>query len=149
MKVSRVYIGADHAGYTAKSELAAFLREQGYEVTDLGTFSEEPFDYPDISREVGEKVVKNDNSRGILLCGSGVGVAIAANKVHGIRATLANSVELAKGAREHNDANVVTMGARMTEMSLIKEIAIAFLTTEASTEERHKRRVQKMKDMDH
>lgn len=147
MEKSSIYLGADHAGFEAKQFLGAFLREQGYNVTDLGTFSADPFDYPDIAREVGEKVAHNPGSFGILICGSGVGVCIAANKIKGIRAAMANTVVLAEGARQHNDANVLTLGARDTAMDLMKEIALKFLMTAASTEERHVRRVEKLNDM--
>ena len=143
-----IYLGGDHAAVDAKKELNDFLEAEGYKVTDLGTFSTDSIDYPDISREVGEKVVENKNSFGILLCGSGVGVCMAANKVRGIRAAFANNLELAEMSRKHNNANVITMGARMTSQEDMNQIALKFLTTEFEKEhERHVRRVKKLTEM--
>jgi ribose 5-phosphate isomerase B len=143
-----IYLGGDHAAVDAKKLLNDFLDQEGYKTTDLGTFSEDSIDYPDISREVGEKVVENKNSFGILLCGSGVGVCMAANKIRGIRAALANNLELAEMSRKHNNANVLTMGARMTSQEDIQAIALKFLTTEFDKgHERHVRRVKKLTEM--
>lgn len=144
-KKGRIYIGSDHAGFDMKGELNAYLEENGYDVVDLGSFTPEPVDYPDIAREVGEKVSENHGARGVLICGSGIGVAIAANKIQGIRATVAVNEEMAVSAREHNDINVVTLGARTTDLETAKKIVMAFLNTEfESTEERRVRRVEKI-----
>ena len=137
----RVYIGADHAGYEMKEELQDYLKGVGYEVTDLGTFSSDSVDYPVIAREVAEKVFENEGARGILVCGSGEGMCMTANKTKGVRAALADNPERASAAREHNDANVVCIGARFTDFEVAKQIVDTFLTTEFSSEERHQRRV--------
>ena len=143
-----IYIGSDHAGFKIKGDLLAFLREQDYEVTDLGCFSEEPCDYPDIAREVGEKVLERAGSYGILLCGTGAGVSMAANRLKGIRAVLGANEDLAEMGRRHNDANVLTMGARTTDLAAMKKIALKFLTTPFAGEERHIRRTQKMDEFE-
>lgn len=139
----QIYLGADHAGYEMKEALQAFLKKSaGYKVTDLGTFSPDPVDYPIIAREVAEKVFENQGARGILICGSGEGMCITANKTRNVRAGLADTVERAKVMREHNDANVVCLGARFTDIETAKKIVEVFLTTAFSTEERHKKRVE-------
>jgi ribose 5-phosphate isomerase B len=143
-----VYIGSDHAGFSVKDEVKAVLEEHGCKVTDLGCFSEDPCDYPDISREVSEKVMENgQDSIGLLICGSGVGVCIAANKYKGIRAVNANTPALAETARQHNNANVLCLGARLMEGEDIKKTIMAFMNTEFPGVERHERRVQKLNDM--
>lgn len=139
-----LFIGGDHAGYGMKEVLKKHLEEKGLKFVDLGAFSEESMDYPDIAQEVGEKVRENDDSKGILICGTGIGVAIAANKMKGIRAANCTSVEMAEKSREHNDANIVTIGSRITDESTAKQIVDKFLETSFSTEERHKRRVEKI-----
>jgi ribose 5-phosphate isomerase B len=144
-EVVNIYMGADHAGFEVKGKLKDFLEEQGYHVTDLGVFNDDPADYPDISREVSEKVVEVPGSFGILLCGSGVGMCIVANKLNGIRAAFANTEDLADTARRHNNANVLTLGARNTDFELIKKIALKFMTTKfEADQERHVRRVEKI-----
>ncbi|MBT6069365.1 ribose 5-phosphate isomerase B [Candidatus Peregrinibacteria bacterium] len=137
----RIYIGADHAGYEMKEALQVFLKETGHEVTDLGTFSEEAMDYPLIAREVAEKVFENEGSMGVLVCGSGEGVCMTANKTRGVRAALADTPERAASSREHNNANVLCLGARFTELEVAKQIVTTFLETEFSDAERHQRRV--------
>jgi len=144
-----LFIGGDHAAFQMKEELKKHLESSGIDFIDLGAFSEESMDYPDIAQEVAEKVRENDGAKGILICGTGIGVSIAANKINGIRAALCTSVEMAVKAREHNDANIVTFGARIIDVELAKKIVDAFLTTEASTEERHQRRVEKLNNMRH
>lgn len=143
-----VYLGADHAGFPLKKELFAYLESDlGHEVTDLGTFSEDSMDYPDIAREVAEKVYENDGSLGILVCGSGTGMCIAANKHVGIRAASCTTVYLAEQARKHNDANVLCLGARVVDFETAKPIVKAFL--EASFEGgRHAARVDKINAME-
>ncbi|MDA1060825.1 MAG: ribose 5-phosphate isomerase B [bacterium] len=147
-KKKLVFIGSDHGGFNAKKELVPFLKESGFDVTDLGCFTDEPCDYPDVAREVAEKAMEHPEAFGILLCGSGIGVSIAANKVQGVRAALANSEELAELARKHNNANVLCLGARLTTVPDMKKIVIKFMNTGfENTEERHARRVQKLNDM--
>lgn len=142
--MKRIYIGSDHAGFSVKEKLKEELGDK-YELTDLGCFSEDPCDYPDIAREVAEKVSDNKESVGILICGTGTGMAMTANKLIGVRAAVCNNEELASAARRHNNANVLALGARNnTEEELVK-IADVFLSTEFETnEERHVRRVNKI-----
>lgn len=143
-----IYIGSDHAGFQAKDELKGYLEGKGYELVDLGCFSEDPCDYPDISREVGEKVREVEDAVGVLICGSGIGISIAANKMRGVRCALLYEPELAKTARQHNDANCVAMGARFTDVEKMKAIMDTFLDTDfEKDEERHVRRVKKMNTM--
>jgi len=147
----KIYIGADHAGFEMKEALQDYLKESGHAVTDLGTFSSDSVDYPVIAREVAEKVFENDGSRGVLVCGSGEGMCMTANKTKGVRAGLADSPERASATREHNDANIVCIGSRFTELEVAKQIVDTFLTTEFSSEERHQRRVDLIegkKDLD-
>ena len=147
-----IYIGSDHAGFASKNELKKYLVETGREVTDLGTFTEESVDYQDIAREVSEKVLETPGSVGVLLCGTGIGMSMAANKLHGIRAALCNDENAAEMSRRHNDANVLAMGARTTEAEILKKILEKFLTTKfegADPEgERHLRRVEKMAEIE-
>ncbi len=147
MEVKVIYIGSDHAGFQSKNAMKTYLEGKGLEVTDLGCFSEEPCDYPDIAREVGEKVLEVEGAMGIAICGSGVGVAIAANKLRGIRAAMINKPEIAEMARMHNNLNVLTMGARHTTAEEMKPIVDKFLTTDFDTGERHARRVEKLNTM--
>ena len=146
-----VYIGADHAGFSVKAELRKYLVDSGYEVTDLGCFSEDSVDYPDVAREVGEKVLETPKSLGVLLCGTGIGMSMAANKLKGIRAALCADESAAEMARRHNDANVVAIGARTTSIDLAKKILETFLNTKfegaQADGERHLRRVVKMNEM--
>ena len=141
---TKVYIGSDHAGFEAKSELKKFIEEKGYEVTDLGCFSADPCDYPDIAREVSEKVLEVEGARGVLICGTGIGMSIAANRLFGIRAVLATDKHYAEMGRNHNDANVLAMGARTTNIDNMKAIFETFMATEFAGEERHLRRVRKL-----
>lgn len=140
-----VFIGCDHAGFEAKELLKPYLVAEGFEVTDLGCFNTDPCDYPDIAREVSEKVIEHPAAFGILICGSGNGVAIAANRYKDIRAGVAVNENMAEMTRKHNNANVLTMGARDIDNEMMKKVAKKFLTTEfESKEERHVRRVEKL-----
>ncbi len=142
-----VYLGSDHAGFQTKEKLKDHLREK-YEITDLGCFSEDSVDYPEIAREVGEKVLEHENSVGILLCGSGIGMSIAVNKLKGIRGALAVNEKMAEMSRKHNDANVLTLGARENDWETNKKIVDTFLNTNFEEEEtRHVRRVKKLNSM--
>ena len=136
----RVAIGSDHAGYSLKQHLIDVLKSDGYDVIDLGTDSEESVDYPPICAAVGRTVVSGDADRGIVLGGSGQGEQIAANKVHGVRAALCNDLFTARLARAHNDANVLSMGARVVGVGLAEEILATFLATDFEGG-RHARRV--------
>lgn len=125
----RIAIGADHAGYGLKQHLAQVLKAEGHEIEDLGTHSEDPVDYPPICAAVGRAVVRGDAQAGIVLGGSGQGEQISANKVTGVRAALCNELYTARMARSHNDANVLSMGARVVAFALAEEITRIFLET--------------------
>ena len=140
----KLFIGSDHAGFDEKAILHKWLEEKGFNVVDLGCFNADGCDYPDIAREVSEKVLEVEGAFGVLLCGTGIGMAMAANKLKGIRAVDATDESMAVKAREHNDANVLAMGARMLDVAKMKEILGKFVETEFSGEERHQRRVDKV-----
>jgi ribose 5-phosphate isomerase B len=126
----RIAIGSDHAGFDLKTLLVAYLRKGGHEVDDLGTDSPEPVDYPAFCAAVGRAVAGGRAERGIVLGGSGQGEQIAANKVHGVRAALCHDLFLARLARQHNDANVLSMGGRVVAPALAEAIVDVFLTTD-------------------
>ena len=138
-----IALACDHGGFRLKGEIAAYLREQGVPFTDYGVFSEEAADYPDQALLVAEAVRDGRFARGIIICGTGVGVAIAANKVPGVRAALCHDSFSAKASREHNDANVLTMGQRVIGPGLALEIVEIWLNT-AFLGGRHARRVAKL-----
>jgi ribose 5-phosphate isomerase B len=142
-----VALGADHGGLTMKHDLAAYLAELGYAVNDCGTFTSDPVDYPDIAYAVAKLVSDGAAWRGIVVDGAGIGSAMTANKVPGVRAALCYDLSTACNAREHNDANVLTLGARLIGGGLARDIVKAFLETEC-TEERHKKRVVKIMDVE-
>lgn len=139
-----VAVGADHGGFPLKEEVKQHLTRLGYRFHDVGTFSTEPVDYPDIALAVARAVAAGDARFGILVDGAGIGSAIAANKVKGVRAAECADGAAAKNAREHNDANVLTLGARFVDVGRMHEVVETFLTA-ACTEERHARRVEKIK----
>ena len=141
-------IGSDHAGYPLKEELRELLEAEGYHPRDFGTFSLESVDYPDIAREVAEAVASGQFERGILICGTGIGMCITANKVPGIRAGACSEPYSAKMSRAHNNANVLCMGGRVVGAGLALEIAQAFLETDFEFGSRHERRVDKINAMD-
>ena len=143
----RIHIASDHAGYELKSAVSAHLREQGHTVIDHGAHSYDPDDdYPAFCLDCGEAVVADAGSLGIVLGGSGNGEQIAANKVDGVRAALAWSIETARLARQHNNANVLALGALVTGPGLALEIVDIFLDTPFSEEERHSRRVSQLEE---
>jgi ribose 5-phosphate isomerase B len=144
----RVAIGSDHAGYELKECLEAFLVDLGYEVVDLGTHSADPVDYPDYAEAVGKEVAGGGTERGLLICGSGVGVSVAANKIPGIRAGICHDTYSAHQGVEHDDMNVLVLGARIIGTALAKEIVQAFLGARFSDEERHRRRLRKVLDIE-
>ena len=143
----RVAVGCDHAGYLLKVALVAFLREEGHEVLDLGTDSEEMVDYPDFCAAAARAVVDGRADRGLLLGGSGQGEQIVANKVRGIRAALCNDLFLAELSRRHNDANVLTIGGRIVAPALAKEILRVWLATPCAGG-RHARRVEQVAEIE-
>jgi ribose 5-phosphate isomerase B len=143
----RVVIGSDHAGFQLKSALISHLRDGGHEVTDLGTDSEHPVDYPPICAAVGRTVVRGQADVGVVLGGSGQGEAIAANKVHGVRAALCPDEFTARLARSHNDANVCAIGARIVAEEYARAILDVFLATPFSGG-RHEVRLEQLRDIE-
>src|SRR5262245_14305692 len=139
----RIAIGSDHAGYRLKQHLGATLPAWGHEIADLGTDSPAPVDYPPICAAVGRRVVSGGADLGIVIGGSGQGEQIAANKVHGVRAALCNDLFTARLARQHNDANVLSMGARVVAPALAEEIMGIFFATEFEGG-RHQRRIEEI-----
>jgi 2-polyprenyl-6-hydroxyphenyl methylase / 3-demethylubiquinone-9 3-methyltransferase len=140
-----VSVGSDHAGFQLKLEIVSYLTAIGYTVIEHGcTADQKCVDYLDYAVKVSEDIVKKKSSYGILICGSGSGMSIVANRFQEVRAVLCNNVEIAKLAREHNDANILCLGARLTAADLAKDIVIKFLETEFSKEPRHKKRVNKL-----
>lgn len=140
----KVAIAADHGGFPLKGPLVDVLQGSGHEVLDLGTHSPEPVDYPDYARALGRAILDGRAERGVLICGSGAGAAIAANKMRGIRAGLAHDTYTAHQMVEHDDANVCCLGARVVGAELAAEIVRAFLPARFSGEERHRRRLRKI-----
>ena len=143
-----VALGADHAGFPLKEDLKAWLIGRGYDVVDLGTHSAESVDYPDFAVGVGSAVTAGKADRGILVCGTGIGMAMAANKLPGVRAAACSDAFTARMSREHNDANVLALGARVTSREAAIEIVELWLDTEFAGG-RHARRVDKIIALDH
>lgn len=143
----KIAIGSDHGGFVLKSEILKHITALGYEVKDFGCYSADSVDYPDIAHDVAEAVVKGEYDRGILICGTGIGISIAANKIPGIRAALCGDCFSAKASREHNNANILALGERVTGVELAKMIAEIWLTTEFSAG-RHAGRVEKISNLE-
>jgi ribose 5-phosphate isomerase B len=143
----KIALASDHAGYKEKEKLKPFLKDLGVEFEDLGTVSEDSVDYPDYARKVAERVAKGEAEQGLLVCGSGTGMAIAANKVPGVRAAVAWNEESARLARQHNDANVLSIGARMTPEEEVPKILKAWFDAKFEGG-RHAERVEKIKEME-
>ena len=146
--VKRVTLAADHAGFELKEKMAAHLKEVGFEVMDLGTGDEEPVDYPDFARAIGEALREGRAERGILICGSGVGACVAANKIKGIRAGLCHDTYSAHQGVEHDDINVLCLGARVIGEELAIELITAFLSAKFTGEERHLRGLAKIEEIE-
>jgi ribose 5-phosphate isomerase B len=140
----RIAIGADHAGFEMKRDLAAYLAKAGHEMIDLGTHTSAPVDYPDISEAVSQAVRNGQADRGIVVCGSGAGAAIAACKFPGIRASVCHDTYSARQAVEHDDLNVLCLGSRVIGPSLARTLVDAFLAATFSGEERHMNRLAKV-----
>jgi ribose 5-phosphate isomerase B len=145
---AKIAIGCDHAGFEMKEELKKFLLEIGYEYKDFGANSSESTDYPIYGRAVAEAVTSGECDKGIVICGTGIGISIAANKVPGVRAGACYNTDMARIAREHNDTNVLALGARITAIPLAIDITSAWLETEFSHGERHIRRIKRITDME-
>jgi RpiB/LacA/LacB family sugar-phosphate isomerase len=143
-----VAIGADHAGYALKQELIPSLRLLGHEAEDLGTHGPEPVDYPDVAAWVARAVRSGKVERGVLICGSGVGASVAANKFPGIRAGLCHDTYSAHQGVEHDDMNVLVLGARVIGLELARELVRSFLQARFSHEERHERRLGKLRALE-
>ncbi len=139
----KYFIGTDHAGFAVKPFVIEYLEKRGIEVEDLGTYSSESVDYPDFAHKVAEAVLANEGTKGILICGSGIGMSLAANKHKGIRAALCHDHYTAKMARLHNDANILCFGERIVGIGVIESMLEAWLETEFEGG-RHERRVKKI-----
>lgn len=142
----KIAVASDHGGYALKEEIKKFLAGKGIEVLDLGTHSEESVDYPEYGKACGDAVASGKADRGIVCCGTGIGISIAANKVKGIRCALCTDVHMAEMSRKHNDSNILAMGGRTTGTEKALEIAEAWLDTEFEGG-RHKRRVDMLDSM--
>lgn len=147
MEQVRVAIGSDHGGYEQKGQLVRWLEQRRYAVRDFGCDSPDSVDYPDYAVAVARAVASGDADFGVLVCGTGIGMQVAANKVHGIRAANVTDPAFARLAREHNDANVVTLSGRFVDLDVNEQIVEAFLTTEFAGG-RHARRVAKIMDIE-
>ncbi len=144
----RVALGSDHAGFELKNHLASALSDAGFTVFDLGTHTTDPVDYPDFAAAVAKAVVDGRADRGIVVCGSGAGASVAANKVKGIRAVVAHDTYTAHQSVEHDDVNVLCLGSRVVGSAVADELATTFLSAKFSNEERHVRRLNKVKALE-
>ena len=143
----KIVMGSDGSGFELKEAVKAHLMEEGYEVTDLGTQSaDQPRPYFEVAHEVAPLISKGEFERGILICGTGIGISIAANKMKGIRAALCTDCFCAEATRQHNNANVLALGGRVVGPGLAVKIVDTFLNTEFSNEERHQRRIDQIED---
>ena len=140
----KIIIASDHAGFCYKTLLVKYLREQDHKVTDLGTYNEEPSDYPDHAADLARALLRGEGERAIIICGSGVGVAVAANKFKGIRAGVCHDTYSAHQCVEHDDVNVLCLGQRVVGIELVYEIVNAFLRARFVKIPRYKRRLQKI-----
>jgi ribose 5-phosphate isomerase B len=144
----RLVIGSDHAGWALKGAVIAHVRELGHEVVDVGSFDDKPVDFPDVARKVAGKIKGGEADRGLMVCGTGVGASIAANKMKGIRAAVCHDVHSAHQSVEHDDVNVMCIGAQIVGPWLAKDLITSFLSAEFSTDEDFRRRVDKLHEMD-
>ena len=140
----QVVLGSDHAGFELKKILSDHLQDKGHLVLDVGTYSTDPVDYPDYAEAVGLSVLRGEAERGILICGSGVGASVAANKISGVRAGLCHDCYSAHQGVEHDDINVLVLGARVIGAELAKDLSLTFLNARFTAEERHQRRLKKI-----
>jgi ribose 5-phosphate isomerase B len=139
-----IAIGSDHAGFTYKEQLKQLLQNEGFSFKDFGTYKPDATDYPDIAHYVSDAVAGGEYEKGILICGTGIGMSIVANKHKGIRAAVCESIKSAQLAREHNNANILCLGERITPWNTSSEIIKTFLSTQFSGNERHQCRIQKI-----
>lgn len=143
-----IAVASDHAGYEDKNLMVDYLIEKGYEVEDCGTFSEESCDYPDFCKKCADEVVSKNADYGILICGTGIGMAICANKIKGVRCANCSDEFSTKMTREHNDANMLALGARVITFEKMKTLVDIFLTTPFSGAENHVRRIEKISQIE-
>ena len=141
-----IAIGCDHGGFALKQEIMAHLRERGLAFRDMGTYTAESCDYPEYAKAVAHAVASGECEKGIVICGTGIGVSITANKVRGVRCALCADCFSAEATRQHNDANVLALGARVTGPGLAVKITDVFLDTPFSNDERHIRRIAQIED---
>ena len=144
----RIAVAADHAGFPLKADVIRQLEALGHVAVDLGTYNTDPVDYPDVARAIGDALGSGGVERGILLCGSGVGACIAANKMHGIRAGICHDTYSARQGVEHDDMNVLTLGARVIGQAVVPDLVHAFVNAIFSAEERHVRRLGKVRQLE-
>jgi ribose 5-phosphate isomerase B len=144
----KIVIGSDHAGFALKNSVGDLLRSLGHQVVDVGAFNENPSDYPDYAAAVGRAVLDGKADRGVLVCGSGVGASVAANKIKGIRAAVCHDTYSAHQGVEHDDMNVLVMGSRVIGVRLAEDLVKAFLAAKFTNEERHVRRINKIKALE-
>lgn len=141
-----IALGCDHGGFALMKEVIDYLEKNGLEYKNFGTYSEESCDYPVYGKAVANAVASGECEKGILICGTGIGISISANKVKGVRAALCGDCFSAQATREHNDANILAMGARVTGSGLALKIVDTFLNTPFSNDERHIRRINQIED---
>ena len=144
----KIIIGSDHAGYPLKADIISHIESLGHEVIDVGCHSTDPVDFPDIAQDLTDKLLKGEGDRGPMVCGTGVGAAIAANKRAGIRAAVGHDVYSAHQCVEHDDVNVLCIGAQIVGAWLARDLVSAYLSAEFSTSEEFRRRVEKLNEMD-
>ncbi|MGB8361671.1 MAG: ribose 5-phosphate isomerase B [Acidimicrobiia bacterium] len=144
----RIALGSDHAGYDLKEHLASWLAESGHAVYDLGTHSTDPVDYPDYAAAVAQAVLDGRADRGVVLCGSGAGASIAANKFHGIRASVAHDMYTAHQMVEHDDVNIICLGSRVIGQALAEDLVKTFVGAQFSRDDRHVRRLDKIRKLE-
>jgi ribose 5-phosphate isomerase B len=144
----RITIGSDHAGFNLKTLLIDYLQKSGHQLKDVGTANTQPVDYPDFAEAVSLSVLRGDSERGILICGSGVGASVAANKIPGIRAGLCQDTDSAHQGVEHDNANVLVLGSRVIGPELAKDLCIAYINARFTGQERHVRRLAKIQKIE-
>lgn len=144
----RLVIGSDHAGWSLKQHVIDHIKTLGHEVVDVGSYDDKPVDFPDIAREVARTITSGEVERGIMVCGTGVGASIAANKMKGIRAAVCHDIHSAHQSVEHDDVNVMCIGAKIVGPWLASDLISSYLSAEFSTDEDFRRRVEKLHQMD-
>jgi len=144
----KVVVGSDHAGYQLKMAMGEYLRSLGHEVLDVGAYDEKASDYPDFAEKVGRAVLDGKSERGVLICGSGVGASVAANKLRGIRAGMCHDTYSAHQGVEHDNINILVLGSRVIGVALAQDLVKAFMGAKFTNEERHVRRLGKVKVME-